>query len=255
MTTTNTTNSRRYATIFGSALLLTAALALPADAQSRRQQRSWDGWNQGRGAGQFDLDGTYIGMQQGCALVRDHNGQVIPLLGNPGDLQKGDHLLLRGQVQSRSVCGAAFRVADVERIYADTTHRYVIYDRRQDGDYVARDGWYDRYNRDHYGNNNNGRYGNDNRNGDRYNNNNDRYDNGQYNDSYGNRSDRRAVSVMGTIDRGRCTTLRTDRGEVYGLTGDLGRYGDGDRVRVIGFSTGGTRCGRPALEVQEVRGR
>src|SRR3954471_16496937 len=97
----NTMISRRSTKIFGTALLLTAALALPADAQSRRQQRSWDGWNQGRGASQFDLDGTYIGMQQGCALVRDHNGQVIPLLGNPGDLQKGDHLLLRGQVQSR----------------------------------------------------------------------------------------------------------------------------------------------------------
>jgi hypothetical protein len=227
----NTTSSRRYATIFGSALLLTAALSLPAEAQSRRY--SWEGWNRGRGASAFDLDGTYIGQQQGCALVRDHNGQVIPLLGNPGDLQNGDHLLLRGQVQSRSVCGAAFRVADVERIYADSSHRNVIYDRRRDGDYVARDGWYDRFNRDHGQSDRNGRYD-------------DRYD---------NRGDRRAVSVTGTIDRGRCTTLRTDRGEVYGLTGDLGRYGDGARVRVIGFSTGGTRCGRPALEVQDVRGR
>lgn len=247
MRTTTTTNPRRYATIFGSALLLTAALALPAEAQNRRY--SWDGWNRGRGTSAFDLDGTYIGQQQGCALVRDHNGQVIPLLGNPGDLQRGDHLLLRGQVQSRSVCGAAFRVADVERIYADSSHRYVIYDRRRDGDYVARDGWYDRYNRDH---DRNGRYDNDNRydnRGDRYGDrNDDRYD--RY-----DRSDRRAVSVTGTIDRGRCTTLRTDRGEVYGLTGDLGGYGDGDRVRVIGFTNGGTRCGRTALEVQDVRGR
>ena len=246
---TTTTNSRRYATIFGSVLLLTTILALPAEAQSRRY--SWDGWNRGRSAAAFDLDATYIGMQQGCALVRDHNGQVIPLLGNPGDLQRGDHLLLRGQVQSRSVCGAAFRVAGVERIYADTTHRYVIYDRRRDGDYVARDGWYDRYNRDHYSYNNDDQYGD--RYGDRYN---DRYNNdGYYNDQYGNRSDRRSVSVTGTLDRGRCTTLRTDRGEIFGLTGDLSGYGDGDRVRVIGFSTGGTRCGRPALEVQDVRGR
>jgi hypothetical protein len=249
----NTTSSRRYAKIFGSALLLTTVLALPAEAQNRRY--SWEGWNRGRGTSAFDLDATFIGMQQGCALVRDHNGQVIPLLGNPGDLQNGDHLLLRGQVQSRSVCGAAFRVAQVERIYADSSHRNVIYDRRRDGDYVARDGWYDRYNRDHYDySNQNGRdryddrYDRDGRSSDRYD---DRYDR---NDRY-DRSDRRAVSVTGTIDRGRCTTLRTDRGEVYGLTGDLGGYGDGDRVRVIGFSTGGTRCGRPALEVQDVRGR
>jgi hypothetical protein len=245
----NTTSSRRYATIFGSALLLTAALSLPAEAQSRRY--SWEGWNRGRGASAFDLDGTYIGQQQGCALVRDHNGQVIPLLGNPGDLQNGDHLLLRGQVQSRSVCGPAFRVADVERIYADSSHRNVIYDRRRDGDYVARDGWYDRFNRDHYDySNQNGRGGYDSRSDNR----DGRYSD-RYNDRSGNRSDRQAVSVVGTIERDRCTTLRTDRGEVYGLTGDLGRYSDGDRVRVIGFSTGGTRCGRPALEVQDVRGR
>ena len=128
----NTTSSRRYAKIFGSALLLTTVLALPAEAQNRRY--SWEGWNRGRGTSAFDLDATFIGMQQGCALVRDHNGQVIPLLGNPGDLQNGDHLLLRGQVQSRSVCGAAFRVAQVERIYTDSSHRNVIYDRRRDGD-------------------------------------------------------------------------------------------------------------------------
>ncbi len=248
----NTMKPRRYATIFGSALLLTAVLALPAEAQSRRY--SWEGWNRGRGTAAFDLDATFIGMQQGCALVRDHNGQVVPLLGNPGDLQRGDHLLLRGQVQSRSVCGAAFRVADVERIYADTSHRTVIYDRRRDGDYVARDGWYDRYNRGHYS------YNNDQYNNDQYGNDQYGYDD-RYSDQYGNQynydryGDRRTLSVTGILDRGRCTTLRTDRGDVYGLTGDLRGYGDGARVRVTGFSTGGTRCGRPALEVQDVRGR
>ena len=148
MNTTSTT--RRLAKTSGAALLLTAALSLPAQAQ-RYERHSWDGWDRGRGNGAFELDGTFIGMQRGCAIMRDHQGGVIPLLGNPGDLQRGDHLLLRGQVQANSVCGTAFRVAQVQRLWADQTHRYVIYDRRRDGDYVARNGWWDRYNRDHYG--------------------------------------------------------------------------------------------------------
>jgi hypothetical protein len=137
----------RCAQITGAVLLLTAALALPAFAQ----RHSWDGWERGRGNGAFELDGTFIGMQQGCALIREHNGKVIPLLGNPGDLQRGDHLLFSGQIQGRSACGPAFRVAEVRRLWADGTHRYVIYDRARDGEYVARNGWWDRYNRDHYG--------------------------------------------------------------------------------------------------------
>ncbi|HYX23081.1 MAG TPA: hypothetical protein VFC23_02925, partial [Thermoanaerobaculia bacterium] len=98
------TTTRRYAKMSGAALLLTAVLSVPAQAQ-RYQRHNWDGWDRGRGNGAFELDGTYIGMQQGCALIRDQQGKVIPLLGNPGDLQNGDHLLLRGQVQSNSVCG------------------------------------------------------------------------------------------------------------------------------------------------------
>ncbi|HEX4966032.1 MAG TPA: hypothetical protein VF173_34800 [Thermoanaerobaculia bacterium] len=145
-----TTTQRRLMKISGAALLLTAALSLPVQAQGYGR-RSWDGWDRGRGRGAFELDGTFIGMQQGCALMRDHQGKVIPLLGNPGDLQRGDHLLLRGEVQGRSVCGAAFRVGRVLKLWADGTHRFVIYDHNRDGEYVARNGWWDRYNRDHYG--------------------------------------------------------------------------------------------------------
>ncbi len=143
----NTRNQRRFAKISGAALLLTAALALPALAQ----RHSWDGWERGRGNGAFALEGTFVGMQQGCALLREQNGQVIPLLGNPGDLQRGDHLLFRGQLQGRSVCGPAFRVSEVLKLWADGSHRYLIYDRHRDGEYVARNGWWDRYNRDHNG--------------------------------------------------------------------------------------------------------
>ncbi len=141
------TRTSQFAKISGAALLLTASLALPALAQRHR----WDGWERGRGNGAFELDGTYIGQEQGCALIREHNGHVIPLLGNPGDLERGDHLLFSGQLQGRSACGPAFRVAQVKRLWADGSHRYVIYDSRRDGGYVARNGWWDRYNRDHHG--------------------------------------------------------------------------------------------------------
>jgi hypothetical protein len=234
---------RRFMKISGAALLVTAALSLPAQAQ-RYQRHSWDGWDRGRGNGAFELDGTYVGMQQGCALIRDRQGNVVPLLGNPGDLQNGDHLLLRGQVQSNSVCGPAFRVAQVEKLWADSGYSHLIYDRRRDGDYVARNGWWDRYNRDHYGNNRGqdrqGQYGRDR---------NDNRDNGSY------RSNRRAISVSGRLDSDRCPVLRTNRGEIYGLFGDLAGHGRGDWVRVSGFEDGGTRCGHPAIRVEDIRGR
>ena len=234
------TTTRRYAKMSGAALLLTAVLSVPAQAQ-RYQRHNWDGWDRGRGNGAFELDGTYVGMQQGCALIRDQQGNVIPLLGNPGDLQNGDHLLLRGQVQSNSVCGSAFRVAQVEKLWADAGYRNLIYDRRRDGDYVARNGWWDRYNRDHYGNGQgqNGRNGYDNRGG---------YDRSD-------RSDRRAISVSGRLESDRCPVLRTNQGEVYGLDGDLAGYGRGDWVRVSGFVESGTRCGHRAFRVEDVRGR
>src|SRR5688500_2263080 len=86
------------------ALLVSAALAVPADsvaapsphdsayaaanARQKQGRRAWQGWNQRYsryGSGTFRLEGTFIGQEHGCALVRDPRGQVIPLLGNPGD--------------------------------------------------------------------------------------------------------------------------------------------------------------------------
>lgn len=111
-----------------------------------RNRRAWEGWNRRYSrysTGTFRLEGTFIGQQYGCALVQDRSGQVIPLLGNPGDLRKGDHLLLSGRMQNSSVCGTAFRVSSVDRIngrdYYDD--RYGRYDDRYDDDYDDR---YDR---------------------------------------------------------------------------------------------------------------
>ncbi len=112
-----------------------------------RNRRAWQGWNNnGRynryGTGNFQLEGTYIGQQYGCALVQDRSGQVIPLLGNPGNLRKGDYLVMSGAIQNSSVCGTAFRVFSVDNInggdyyngrYRDT-YRQDPYNDRNDRD-------------------------------------------------------------------------------------------------------------------------
>lgn len=215
---------------------------------ARNNRGRWEGWNRRYskyGSGNFQLDGTFIDQQYGCVLVRDHQGQVIPLVGNPGDLRRGEHLLLSGRVENGTVCGTAFRVYNVDRVWADANHRRVVYDRNRDGDYYGSDHRYgqdDRYGRDDRYD----RYDRDDRRDDRYD---DRYDRDR-------RDNEQLISVDGRIDRtDRCTTLRADNGDRYGLSGDLGRYREGERVRVIGFLEGRSDCASRTIEVQEVRGR
>ena len=213
-----------------------------AQRNNRNRARSWDGWNRRYtkyGSGAFQLDGTFVDQQYGCVLVRDHQGQVIPLVGNPGDLRRGEHLLFSGRIQNNTSCGTAFRVDTVERVWADANHRRVLFDRRQDGEYYDRSGG--RYSRD--------RYDRD----DRY----DRYDNDRYDDRY-NRDGydpdgRRAISIDGRLDdSGDCPVIRGDRGEYYDLVGDLSRFQDGRHVRVIGRDGIRSNCGGKAIEVGEI---
>lgn len=108
-----------------------------------RNRRAWDGWNRRYSrysTGTFQLEGTYIGQQYGCALVQDRSGQVIPLLGNPGNLRKGDYLVMSGAIQNSSVCGTAFRVFSVDNINGGD-----YYNGR---DTYRQDPYNDRYDRD-----------------------------------------------------------------------------------------------------------
>jgi hypothetical protein len=194
-------------------------------AQNRNRRRyDWDGWNRGRGTGFFRLEGNLFDQRQGCQLVREHGGQVIPLVGNSDGLERGDHVQLYGRVENNTVCGTAFRVYEVERIWADGGHRNVIFDRNRDGDfdnYHDRSAWENRgrnrqYDRDRYDDRYDGRYD-------------DRYDD-EYN------GNRRLISVDGRLGgSSRCPSLRTNDGEVFGLEGDLEGRRPGDNVRVIGF--------------------
>jgi hypothetical protein len=208
-----------------------------AQRNNRNRARSWDGWNRryGKyGSGAFQLDGTVADQQHGCVLVRDHQGQVIPLVGNPGDLRRGEHVLFSGRIQNGTVCGTAFRVDSVERVWADGNHRRVLFDRRYDGEYYDRSG---------------GRYSQD------------RYDDRRYDDRYDDRYNRdgydpdgrRAISIDGRLDdSGDCPVIRGDRGEYYDLVGDLTRFQDGRHVRVIGRDGIRSSCGGQAIEVGEI---
>lgn len=180
-----------------------------------RSRRAWEGWNRRYsrfGSGAFRLDGTFIGQQHGCALVQDRSGQVIPLLGNPGNLRDGDRLLLSGRLQNSSVCGTAFRVLSVDQINGRAYYG------------GSRDGFRDRYDRDR------------------------NYDDDRYDRSNGNLV---SINGR-LDDGGRCPVVRGDRGEYYDLVGDLRDFRDGDHARVIGFLGVRSRCGGQAIDVQEI---
>src|SRR5215210_5131779 len=214
-------------------------------AQRNRNRAQYDGWNRRYNkysTGLFELEATSVGRQQGCALVRDSQGQVIPLVGiDPLALRTGEHILFSGRIQNNTACGTAFRVNRVERVWTDASHRRLLFDSRRDGDYV------DYYSRERY--NDRDRYD------DRYARDRDRYDDDRY-DRYDDRSDNRVLTVDGRIDdRGRCTAIRGDRGEYYDLLGDLRGLGNGDHVRVIGYPGVRSSCGGQAIEIQEIRRR
>ena len=69
---------------------------------------------------------------------------------------------------------------------------------------------------------------------------------------------RRLISLDGRLDLAKpaCPQLETKEGDRYGLSGDLRDFGDGDRVRVIGFLDGRSPCGEePAIEVRKINRR
>ncbi|HEV8580691.1 MAG TPA: hypothetical protein VGX68_16620 [Thermoanaerobaculia bacterium] len=194
---------------------------------------AWDGWNRRYSryatTGTFQLEGTFVDRQYGCALIQDRSGQVIPLVGfDPMVPRRGEQFLLTGRVENGTSCGTAFRVFSVDRVWADASHRTVLFDRRYDGDYFG--SYRDRY---------------DNRSG--------RYDNGYYDDRYDRSGNRQLISLDGRLDdSGRCPAIRGDNGEYYDLVGDLRGFQDGDHARVIGFLGSRSRCGGPAIDVQEI---
>ncbi|HEX6863136.1 MAG TPA: hypothetical protein VF414_09995 [Thermoanaerobaculia bacterium] len=192
-----------------------------AQRQPAWRNRPWYGWERGRGSGAFVLDGTFVDQQYGCQLIREHSGRVIPIVGNGGGIRKGDHVRLTGRIDNSTVCGPAFRVTEVETIWADGSHGRTIFDRRRDGDFDG--SWLEEDEYRHQG-----RYPNEYRNGRRV------PDGYRYDDRYD--GDGRLISVDGRLGGdGDCPSLRATNGDLFGLEGDLRDWSHGENVRVVGF--------------------
>ena len=238
----------------------------------------------------FAVEGTLTDEGRRCQALRDRNGRLYNLVGDRFEgLEIGDHVtLLVRRVLPRyaTACGpgATVRVGQVQAVWIGPGHSRALFDSRRDGAYTpymmrerrATLDRYGRYDRDgRYDRNGDGRYddrdrGYDargqstyddsyrgDRNGDgvydqdRY----DRYDGDRSDDgSYGREDDsyRRVVSVTGRISSsGRCVTVRDRDGRTFALTGNLGRYGVGDTVKLVGVLGDDSECG-PTIDVQDV---
>jgi hypothetical protein len=109
---------------FGTALLMTAALALPGAVRAAGDP------------GVTHIDGYYTGHRGRCSELREHDGKIDYLAGNLGGLKSGDHVRLEGRFVDSRVCGGtAVEVSTVQAIWADDKHRTTYYDQLQNGSF------------------------------------------------------------------------------------------------------------------------
>ena len=118
----------RLAMIFGSMLVMAAALALPGALQAGVD---------------FTSDG-YLSWDEDsdCLLVREHEGKVRVLTGAIDGLDESDHVLLLGHtVNGGAECndydGPAYQVTEVWAIWAADNHKRTYYDHETDGSFRA----------------------------------------------------------------------------------------------------------------------
>jgi hypothetical protein len=120
--------SRTFAKAFAPALLLTAALALPATTYAAND-------------GGFATDG-YVSNDRGsdCMILRQHDGSVRYITGDLDGLQSGDHVRVYGYSVSGDACGvrgSAYEVTQVQTLWGDDKHRTTYYDHLRDGSFVS----------------------------------------------------------------------------------------------------------------------
>ena len=253
---------------FRLTLLLAGALSLPAcvvDSPGTYRHGPYGG-REGR------IDG-FITFEGRCPTIRDHEtNQVFGLTGNVRALRPGDHAALSERAVGGRACGIdapTLEVLSVDAVWRGDDHRDAWFDARRDGDlesFIAqsrdRGGWYsDRYAYLHGGGGQGpGRPGPYDRDRDRD------QDRGGYDnpppppppgmDNPGEDRDdeeQEELSVTGRLDlRGSCPAIHTPNGDSWDLTGALGDYHDGDRVRILGYPAGRSACGGRALRVEEV---
>jgi hypothetical protein len=252
---------------FRLTLLLAGVLALPAcvvDSPGYYRHGPYGGRE-----GQID---GFITFEGSCPTIRDHEtDRVFGLTGNLRALRPGDHIALSERPVGGRSCGVdapTVEVLSIDVVWRGDDHRDAWFDARQDGDFESfiaasrdRGGWYsDRYAYLHGGGGAADRPGPSDRDRDRD------QDRGGYDrsappppeaDNPGEGRDdeeHEELSVTGRLDLGgSCPAIHTPDGGSWDLTGDLGDYRDGDRVRILGAAAGSSACGGRALQVHEVQ--
>lgn len=249
---------------FRLTLLLTGTLALSACAVESPAY-----YRQGPRGQEGQIDG-FITFEGRCPTIRDHEtNEVFGLAGNVRALRPGDHVALSERAVGGRSCGVnapTLEVLSIDVIWRGDGHRDAWFDARQDGDFDSfiaqsrdRGGWYsDRYAYLHGGGQGPGRPGPDDRDRDR-----GGYDRDapppppEANSPDQDRDDdeeQEELSVTGRLDLGgSCPAIHTPNGDSWDLTGDLGDYRDGDRVRILGVPAGSSACGGRALRIEEVQ--
>ncbi len=115
---------KRVAMMFGSILVLLAALALPG-ALSAGVEFTSDGYLR------WDEDSD-------CLVVREHEGKVRVMAGAVEGLDEGDHVLMLGHTENRGAeCndydGPVYYVTEVWALWAADNHKRTYYDHETDG--------------------------------------------------------------------------------------------------------------------------
>ncbi len=259
-------------TLFLAGTLALSACAVESPAYYRQGPRGQEG----------QIDG-FITVEGRCPTIRDHQtNEIFGLVGNVRALRPGDHVGLSERAVGGRACGIdapTLEVLSIDVIWRGDGHRDTWFDARQDGDFNSfiaqnrdRGGWYsDRYAYLHGGAAGPGRPGPVDRDRDRGGDDNappppppnpeggydrnappppsDMDNPGEDRDDEENEE----LSVTGQLDlRGSCPAIHTPNGDSWDLTGDLGDYRDGDRVRVLGFPAGRSACGGRALRIEAV---
>jgi hypothetical protein len=161
-----------------------------------------------------EIDGRLTDESWDCRTMRGRDDRLFSLLGDLEGFDPGDRVEVDGRLAYGTGCpGTTIRVDDVRDDGGSLLDRIFGRDDDWDDDRYARDRWGDRA-----------------------------ADGGEL------------VELHGWLgSAGGCPAIRAEDGRTYELAGNLGGYGRGDRVRLIGVAEGGSRCGiGPSLRVAQI---
>lgn len=170
----------KIARLFGPALMLTAALILPAAAMAappsvkieKAAAKAYAGEvrqvQNRRSNDVFAVDGYLQENGSQCLPLRDHDGRLYILEGRTEGLRRGDHVRVVARAAYDSRCreqrATNVVVTEVVRVWSDEHHRTTYFHKGQNGSFESftqsRFAYRDRYGKDRYGRDRTGWYDN-----------------------------------------------------------------------------------------------